>query len=445
MVIILTDDLGYADIGCYGAEGYSTPHLDQLAAEGVKLTSFYAAQSVCSASRAGLLTGCYPNRIGIHGAFIPGSPSGINPDEETLAELLQQNGYKTAIYGKWHLGDQQPFLPLNHGFDEYLGIPYSNDMWPNHPWQGTVFNFPPLPLIEGHEVIDTLEDQTLLTQQLTEKSINFIQNNKHNPFFLYLAHPQPHVPLFAAPQYQNTTERGRYGDVITELDASVGAVMQALTDHGLSENTLLIFTSDNGPWLAYGDHAGSAVPFREGKQTNWEGGVRVPGIIRFPGRLGAGRSINTPLMNIDLLPTIARLVGAELPQQKIDGKDVWPILTGETTKSPHEAYYFYFRTNELQAIRSGDWKLVFPHAYVSLDGAEGGSDGLPAQTTQLEVRTPELYHMQTDSTESRNVANQYPEVVARLTTLADKKRAELGDALTGVDGTENRPVGMLQE
>ncbi|MEO9891402.1 sulfatase, partial [Aurantibacter sp.] len=329
IVIIFTDDQGYQDIGTFGSPNILTPNVDQMAKDGVKLTSYYSAQPICSASRAGILTGCYPNRIGIHNALGPGSPVGINSKETTIAEMLKDLGYKTGIFGKWHLGDDKKFLPTQHGFDEWIGIPYSNDMWPHHPWQGTVFNFPALPLYQNEKVIDTLEDQSHLTTLLTEKSIDFINRHKDNPFFLYVPHPQPHVPLFVSDKFKGKSERGLYGDVIMEIDWSVGQIIDALKKNGLEENTMIIFTSDNGPWLAYGNHAGSALPFREGKGTAWEGAQRVPFAIKYPNKLTPNRTLNTPIMAIDILPTIAEITGAKLPETTIDGMSVWKVLAGE--------------------------------------------------------------------------------------------------------------------
>ena len=260
VIIIFTDDQGYEDVGRYGSPNIKTPHLDKMADEGILLTNFYAAQAVCSASRAALLTGCYPNRLGIHGAYMPNSKKGLNPSEITLAEMLKEINYSTAIYGKWHLGDHPNFMPNKQGFDDFFGIPYSNDMWPLHPQQGPIFDFGPLPLYENETVIDTLTDQTLLTTQITERSIDFIKKNKDNPFFLYIAHPQPHVPLYVSDKFKGKSERGLYGDVIMEIDWSVGQVLATLKEYSIDDNTIVIFTSDNGPWLSYGEHAGSAYP-----------------------------------------------------------------------------------------------------------------------------------------------------------------------------------------
>src|SRR5438067_2547081 len=364
VVIVYADDLGYGDLGCYGNATIKTPHLDRMAAEGMRFTSFYVAQPVCSASRASLLTGCYPNRIGIHGALGPSSRVGISSGEMTLAELVKPKGYATGIFGKWHLGHHPPFLPTRHGFDEYFGLPYSNDMWPHHPTAkpGT---YPPLPLFENERVVNadvTADDLAQLTAQYTERAVRFIAKNKDRPFFLYVPHTMPHVPLAVGAKFKGSSAAGLYGDVIQEIDWSVGEILAALKQHGLDDKTLVLFASDNGPWLSYGNHAGSAGPLREGKGTVWEGGVREPFIARWPGHVPAGRVCDEPVMTIDVFPTVARLIGAELPKHKIDGMDVWPLLAGEPgAKCPHEAYYFYFNVGELQAVRSGRWKLMLPH------------------------------------------------------------------------------------
>ena len=444
IVLIFTDDQGYQDVGVFGAPNIKTPHLDQMAKEGVKLTSFYAAQAVCSASRAGILTGCYPNRIGIHNALMPNSDIGLNPSETTLAELLKSKGYKTAIYGKWHLGDDSRFMPNNQGFDEFFGIPYSNDMWPSHPLQGTVFNFDPLVLYENEKVIDTLTDQSNLTTMITEKSVAFIHKNKNKPFFLYVPHPQPHVPLYVSDKFKGKSKRGLYGDVIMEIDWSVGQILKSLKENDIDDNTIVIFTSDNGPWLAYGNHAGSALPFREGKGTAWEGGQREPFIIRYPKKLEAGKTIDTPVMAIDILPTIAEITNASLPNKIIDGKSVWKILTGETDQSPQEAYFFYYKTNELHGVRFGKWKLYFPHTYRTMIGQENGKDGLPGEYTHIDLKEVELYDVVSDISETKNVASDYPEVVEEIKVLADNMRAKLGDALTGIKGSENRVPGKVK-
>jgi arylsulfatase A-like enzyme len=438
IVIIFADDLGYGDLGCYGAKDIATPHLDRMAREGVRCTDFYAAQPVCSASRAALLTGCYPNRIGILGALGPRARHGISDQEKTIADVLKTRGYATAIYGKWHLGHHPRFLPTRHGFDDYFGLPYSNDMWPKHP----MARFPPLPLIEGEKVIARNPDQTRLTTWYTERAVNFIDKNKDRPFFLYVAHTMPHVPLHVSAKFKGKSKRGLYGDVIMELDWSVGEVLAALKRNGLDERTLVIFTSDNGPWLSYGNHAGSAGPLREGKMTTWEGGLRVPCIMRWPDKLPAGSVCREPAMTIDVLPTLARLAGAKLPEHKIDGKDIWPLLSGQKgAHGPHEAYFFY-RDRDLQAVRSGQWKLHLPHHYRTLAGKPGGKDGKPTAYV-LRVTPLALYDLEKDPGETTNVAAKHPEVVMRLKGLAEKAREDLGDAATRKKGKGVRPPGLI--
>ncbi|HET8735835.1 MAG TPA: sulfatase [Pricia sp.] len=444
IVLIFTDDQGYRDVGVFGADDIATPNLDQMAAEGVKLTSYYSAQAVCSASRAGILTGCYPNRLGIHGALMPDSKRGLHPEEITLAEMLKRKGYATGIFGKWHLGDHPDFLPLKNGFDAWFGIPYSNDMWPLHPQQGPVIDFGPLPLYENEKVIDTLTDQTQLTTQITERSVDFIHRNKDNPFFLYVPHPQPHVPLFVSDKFKGKSDRGLYGDVIMEIDWSVGQILEALKEDGLEKNTLVIFTSDNGPWLSYGNHAGSALPFREGKGTAWEGGQREPFIARWPGNLPAGQEIDVPVMAIDILPTIAEITDAELPKRTIDGKNVLQVLKGESEESPQEAYFFYYRVNELFGVRYGKWKLYFPHTYRTMEGQDLGKDGLPGQYRNVELKKIELYNLEMDKSETTDVADEQPEVVEKIKHLANDMRSRLGDSLKDMEGSENREPGRIQ-
>ena len=458
IVIIFTDDQGYADVGCFGAEGFETPHLDRMAAEGRKFTNFHVAQAVCSASRAALLTGCYPNRIGIHGALGPGSRTGLSQDETTLAELLKAKGYATTAIGKWHLGDHSHFLPLRHGFDSYLGIPYSNDMWPLHPDLQKLppdvakrrSSFPQLPLIEGDRIIDpeiTAEDQTQFTTRFTERAVSFIERHKQQPFFLCLAHPRPHVPLYVSEKFAGKSRRGIYGDVIMEIDWSVGQILKALEAHGLTENTWVIFTSDNGPWLSYGDHAGSAKPLREGKGTAWEGGTRVPCIMRWPGKIPPGTTSSDMLMTIDLFPTIAKATGAEPPALPIDGRDVCPLIFGEPgARNPHDFYFFYYNKNELHAVVTSDgkWKLYLPHSYRTMAGRPGGTDGLPANYQMREITAPELYRLETDVSETTNVADANPQVVGTLLEAAARIRADLGDSLTRTPATGARPPGSLK-
>jgi arylsulfatase A len=439
-VIIFADDLGYADIGPYGAKT-QTPNLDRMAKEGVRFTDFYVAQPVCSASRAALLTGCYPNRIGILGALNPYSKEGIHPNELTLAEVLKARGYATAIYGKWHLGYQPQFLPTRHGFDDYFGLPYSNDMWPKHP--APTRPFPPLPLIEGERTIETDPDQRQLTTWYTQRAIKFIEKSRNQPFFLYVPHNMPHVPLFVSSKHQGKSKRGLYGDVTQELDWSVGEILKSLQKNGLDERTLVIFTSDNGPWLLYGDHAGSAGPFREGKATTFEGGVRVPCIMRWPTQIPANRVVRELAATIDILPTLAKLAGAKLPGDRtIDGKDIWPLIKAEPGAStPHEAYFYYWGQH-LQAVRSGPWKLHFFHTYTKPDPAGGFAK--PGKYATKEIGL-ELFNLEQDIGETTNVAAQHPEVVKRLQALAEASREDLGDSGTKRDGKKVRPAGKVSE
>ena len=454
VVIVFTDDQGYQDLSCFGSPNIYTPHLDQIAADGLRLTNFYAAQAVCSASRAALLTGCYPNRIGIKGALFPQSKIGINPMETTLAEMLQEQGYKTGIFGKWHLGHLPKFLPNNHGFDEFMGIPYSNDMWPVD-YEGNQVDknhrkakrYPQLPFFKNFDVvkeIKTLEDQAQLTTELTEAAVDFIERNKDTPFFLYVPHPMPHTPIAVSDKFKGKSGQGRYGDVIMEIDWSVGQIMNKLKEHQLDKNTIFIFTSDNGPWLNFGNHAGSASPLREGKGTAWEGGQREPCVVSYPNGIEGGRVIDTPMMTIDLLPTIAEITGAKLPELKIDGKSVWDIWTGKSNKSPHDAYFFYYKSNELHGVRYNDWKLYFPHTYLSLNGREGGKDGYPVNYDMNEIDEIELYDLKNDISESKNVADQHPKIVLEIKSLADEMRRKLGDKLLNIKGTENRPAGSVK-
>ena len=444
VIFILTDDQGYGDIGIYGAKDIETPHLDELARNGAYFTSYYATQPVCSASRASIMTGAYSDRIGIHNAYSPGSKVGLNPEEATIAELLKASGYNTAAYGKWHLGDAPKFLPRNHGFDEFYGILYSNDMWPQHPQQGTVFNFPDIELYENETPIRVLKDQTFLTQALTDKAISFIKRNKDNPFFLYLPHPQPHVPLFVSDSKRNTQKRGLYGDVIHEIDSSVGQILETLKENELEQNTIIIFTSDNGPWLSYGGHSGSSGIYREGKGTNWEGGHRVPAIVYFPKRIESNTRIDLPAMGIDWLPTITDFTGSSLPEKKIDGESLVPLLTKMTSEAPHENFFFYYRTNELHAIRHKNWKFYVPHTYRSLNGKVGTNDGYPIPYDMNKIETPALFNLETDPEENRDVAKEKPELVAKISKIADSIRQVLGDQLTGVKGLEVRPVGRIE-
>lgn len=449
IVVIFMDDLGYADPGPFGGDASLTPHLNAMAQQGRRFTDFYVSQAVCSASRASLLTGCYNVRIGIQGALGPKSRTGLNPGERTIAEVCRDRGYATACFGKWHLGHEAPFLPRQQGFDEYFGLPYSNDMWPYHPevlhlpMQERLKNWPQLPLIENDLVIDdevTAEDQQTLTRRYTEKAVSFIERHRERPFFLYLPQTMVHVPLFAGEDFAGRSGKGVFADVMMEIDWSVGQIRQTLRRLKLEENTLLIFTSDNGPWLSYGNHAGSAGPLREGKGTMFDGGCRVPCLMEWPTVIPAGSVCQQPCMTIDLLPTVAELIGGTLPSHPIDGRSIRALMLEDAPgAAPHDALYFYWGA-ELQAVRSGSWKLHFPHKYRTLNGKPGGVDGRPAAYENLEIGEA-LFDLARDPGEQHDVSAQHPDVVKRLRELAEVARDELGDGARKGRGV--RPVGTL--
>ena len=452
LVLIFMDDMGYGDLGVYGGYPQQTSHLNQLAATGMRFTNFYAAQAVCSASRAALLTGCYPNRLSISGALMPWSTVALNPAEETLASLVKKKGYKTGMIGKWHLGAKAPYLPTSYGFDSYFGLPYSNDMWPvgfdGKPVTDTAdrkFKYPPLYLLEGTEpvkLIQTLEDQAQLTGMYTERAVEFIDRNKENPFFLYLAHSMPHVPIAVSEAYKNKSGAGLFGDLLLEIDDSVGEVMRALEKNGLTEKTLVIFTSDNGPWLTFGNHAGSSGGLREGKGSAWEGGVRVPCIMSFPGVIPAGTVSNNLATTMDIFPTLAALTGTDLPKQKIDGVNILPLLQQVADANPRDHFVYYYDANSLKAIRQGKWKLVFPHLSQTYLNTTRGNDGFPGIYKSAEVPFA-LYDLSTDPGETFDLAPQHPAIVEALTTLANEYRKTLGDDLTKQPGTEKRPAAKI--
>ena len=459
VVIILADDLGYGDVGCFGSKRCKTPNLDRMAAEGSKFTSFYVAQAVCSASRAALMTGCYSNRVGMAGALNHTSHEGINPDEWLLPEMCKERGYATAAFGKWHLGTRPAFNPVRNGFDEFFGLPYSNDNSKYHP--SLAAEMPPLPLLEGDKVVETDSDQSQFTRQFTERAVSFIEKHKEKPFFLYVPHVMPHVPIFASEKFKGESGAGLYADVISELDWSIGEILSAIKRSGIDDNTLVIFFSDNGPFLSYGGHAGSPGLLREGKLTAFDGGVRVPCIMRWPGKIAAGRECDEPVMAIDLLPTVAALISGRLPEKKIDGKNILPLIRGEAgVKSPHEALFFYAGA-ELQAVRMGKWKLHFAHPYLTVteatrdDGKPAGYGKLkPLSITQSGIEgiasrhgygvkkiEESLFDLDADKGETTDVLRDHPDIAERMRKLADDMRTELGDGLRGMAGKENRRAG----
>lgn len=449
IVIMFCDDMGYADLSCFGAKDISTPNIDALAKKGMRFTSFYVSQAVCSASRASLLTGCYAERVGIRNALMPYSQVGLNPEEETIADILKKRGYRTGIFGKWHLGHHKEFLPLKQGFDEYLGLPYSNDMWPVN-YDGKKYDekdpkakrYPPLPLIDGEEkikTIDTLEDQAELTTLYTERAVSFINKNRNRPFFLYIPHSMPHAPVAASAKFRGKSKQGLYGDVIEEIDWSAGEIINALKKNGIEKDTLFIFTSDNGPWLNYGNNAGSANPLREGKGTAFEGGARVPAVMYWPGVIPEGTVCTNIASTIDLLPTIAAITSAPLPSKKIDGVNILPLIGGNFEANPRNEFVFFY-DYELRGVREGKWKLYFPHKSLTYAKTSPGKDGFPGPTGTINVGL-ELYDLENDIGEKNNVIAEHPGIAEKLKEIAEKKRIELGDGLTDRIGAEVRAPG----
>lgn len=444
IILIYVDDMGHGDLSLTGATGYKTPHIDRMANEGLLFTHYYSPQAVSSASRAGLLTGCYPNRIGFSGALGPNSSVGIAEEEETLAEMLKKQGYSTAIFGKWHLGIQPQFLPTNHGFDLFSGIPYSNDMWPLHP----TGSYPDLPLFENEEIVNsalTPEDQAQFTTAFTRRTIKFIKQNRDNPFFIYLAHPMPHVPLYVSDKFKGKSAQGLYGDVMMEIDWSVGEILKTLKETGMEENTLVIFTSDNGPWINYGNHAGSTGGFREGKGSTFEGGQRVPCIMLWKGVIPEGGVSNSLVAAMDILPTLAEITGAPLPNKKIDGVSLLPILRGELEARPRETFYYYYRRNSLEAVRHGDWKLLFPHPGRTYVGFQPGKEGMPGTVNENFAIEGALYDLRRDPGERYDVSESYPEIVQSLEKIANEARQDLGDDIRNIAGENRREVGRISE
>lgn len=462
IVLIVADDLGFADVGCNGAEDIRTPNIDSLAKEGTRFTNFCVAQAVCTASRAALMSGCYPNRIGMAGALNHTSKVGIHPDEALLPEMLQRAGYQTACFGKWHLGTLPEFFPTRNGFGEWAGLPYSNDNGPLHP---TVKGIPALPWYENDKVVETDPDQSQFTARLTNYAVKFITANKEKPFFLYLPHVMPHVPIFASEKFKGKSSRGLYGDVVEELDDGVGRLLRTLDELKLRDNTLVIFMSDNGPFLSYGNHAGRATPFREGKLTTFEGGMRVPFLVRWPGKVAAGKTSDAFITGIDLFPSLATIAGNSLPKGlPIDGLDLSAAMLAREGAKSRETFAYY-SGSELHAVRKGNWKLHFPHEYITVDGPPG-TNGKPANFANMKPSPIEqsgirgiatrhgyrvekieqaLFDLEKDPGEQRNVAEQNLQIVDELRGLGEQFRLTLGDSLTGMKGSGVRPAGMAKE
>ena len=417
-IVIFVDDMGYSDISPFAATQNRTPVLDKMAAEGMRLTSFYAAP-VCTPSRASLMTGCYPKRVGLEGSpstamgvLFPGDPNGLHPDEITVAELLKSRGYATACIGKWHLGDQPEFLPTRHGFDYYFGLPYSNDMIASHKrWE-----FPPLPLVRNEKILRevTLEEQASLTGMYTDEAVKFITDNKDSPFFLYLPHSMVHLPLHAGPKFKSKSKNGILGDAIEEIDWSTGEILDSLHKLGIAENTMVIFTSDNGP------AAGTALPLRGKKGSTWEGGMRVPCIAWWPGEIPAGSARNEITSTMDVLPTLAGLAGAEIPSDRIiDGHDIFPLLHGRSVEQPPNEAFYYYSAGNLRAVRSGSWKLHISEEKMS------------------------LYNLDSDISERNDVAENNRKIVQQLMVHVENARKDLGDG-SRYPGQNCRPNGKVE-
>jgi arylsulfatase A-like enzyme len=421
-VIIFADDQGYQDVGCFGSPTIKTPNLDGMTAEGMKFTDFYSACSVCSPSRAALMTGCYPPRVGITKVLFGRDNIGLNPNEVTVADVLKGQGYATACVGKWHLGHLPEFLPTSNGFDSYFGIPYSNDMDGvkdrdknlDRAWRQKDYTPWNPPLMRDKEIIERPAVQTTLTERYTKEAVKFIHENKSKPFFLYLPHTMPHVPLFVSDEFFVEDVHKAYKATIEQIDDSVGQVFAALREAGVDRDTLVVFTSDNGPWLSKKHHAGSALPLRDGKFTTYEGGMREPCIMRWPGKIPAGKVCGEICGTIDILPTFARLAGAKVPADRvIDGRDIWPLMAGTRgAKSPHEAY-FYYRGTTLEAVRKGRWKL------------------------RRSKKKTELYDLEADISERNNLADNHPEIVKLLANVMKEYDSKLK--------AKSRPPGKVEK
>ncbi len=420
IIILLTDDQGYGDINCYGNQRLQTPNLNKLADEGTLFTNFYAGAAASTPSRAALLTGRYAERVGLPGVVDDLSENGLESTEFTIADYLKQNNYATGIIGKWHLGCRPEHLPLRHGFTEFFGLPYSNDMWPFHPKPDHAY--PALPLYDNEKIVEYNPTVNNMTTRLTERAVQFIQNHKDKPFLLYLPYTQPHVPLGVSDKFRGKSGEGLYADVIMEIDWSVGEIMKTLKTNGLDENTLVMFTSDNGPWLSYGNHAGSTGGLREGKGTTFDGGQRVPFIVRMPGQIPAGKVSDQILSALDIAPTLIELTDSHMPRMnRLDGENVWGILTGQVQE--HQPFYFVYN-GQVEAVRDGKWKCIAPHKYRMV--VTPGKDGLPGVQLNNGGETElALFDMEKDPQEAQNVAAQNPEITAKMATMIDSFQEEI--------------------
>lgn len=441
IVLINCDDLGYGDLGCYGSRKNDTPYLDKLAEEGIRFTDFYMASPVCSPSRGGMMTGCYPPRISF-GSFngeivlFPGDDLGLHPDEITIARMLKNAGYRTMHVGKWHCGDQEEFLPTNHGFDDYYGLPYSNDMARTEKNE----KFPPLPLLHGRDIIQQQPDQRSLTERYTEKSIEFIKSSGDSPFFLYLAHMHVHLPLYAAQHFVNKSRNGDYGACVMAIDWSTGAIVEALKEYGVYENTIIIFTSDNGSRNDFGESNGI---LRGGKRETYEGGQRVPFIVHWKGTIEPSES-DELISSLDLFPSLATIAGGEVPKDRIiDGMDLSELMLGRTDRSKRDTFFYYLR-NTLEAARVGDWKLHVSKLKMSRENEEASKDSaIPKVNAYDNIAVYELYNLRDDPGEQHNLYNEHPDIVEMIMKKIEACREDIGDEFTNTVGKNIRSAGKV--
>lgn len=434
VIILFADDLGFGDLGSYGSD-IKTPNLDQLASQGTRFTNFYVAAASCTPSRAALMTGCYPQRVGLESVVDDTAKKGLSSEEFTIADYLKQHGYSTGMFGKWHLGHSLEFMPNQHGFTEFYGIPYSMDMWPFHPKPN--HNYPALPVYENEQIVEYNPDVNQMTTKFTEKAVDFIQRHTEDPFLMYVPYSQPHVPLGVSDKFKGKSGMGLYADVIMELDWSVGQIMKAINKKGLSENTLILFSSDNGPWLSYGNHGGSSGGLREGKGSVFGGGHKVPFIASMPGTIPSGKVNHEMITAMDILPTILKLTDASFTRMNpMDGKDIWPILSGvKGAKTPHKTFFFVNK-KEVQAVRSGKWKLHVPHTYRICPTV--GKDGMPGNQDNYGGRIElSLYDLDKDPSEANNLVKKHPKLVKKLIDYIKKFEIDLKE--------NSRPVGMAVE
>ncbi len=446
-ILILMDDMGYGDTGPFNPDINYTPNMNRLAEKGKIFTDFYMAASVCAPSRAAIMTGSYPQRVGLSWNINADMTAGLSPEEITMPEMLKARDYKTACIGKWHLGHEPQFLPTSQGFDEFWGLPYSHDMKPESAkiykiWAEVIEKWPPLRLLHNYDTVEINPDPDKLTTFYTEKTLEFIRANKSEPFMIYLAHSMPHVPLGVSEKFRGKSGRGLYADVIMELDWSIGQIADELTNLGIDEDTLIVITSDNGPWAVMGNHAGSTGLLRGEKSTSFEGGHCVPCIMHWPGKIKPDTLCSEPVTSMDIYPTFAKLSGVRLPGYKLDGRDITPLLLDKPgAKSPHDKIFFY-HNKKLEAVRSGKWKLYVPHGYNYT--AVPGKDGLMGKYNQKNMPLS-LYNLDSDPGETNNIADRHPDIIRRLLNNLEQMRTELGDTLEGVPGRNIRRTNDIKQ